>query len=135
MSFTELVATSSRLAVASMNSINLNQHGWQIEEDSPTPAEIFNWVMTQEATAVCFVRDVLEAVPEHGKGKHDLLTRDLIANEKTGPDRNYFWLNKIPCRSVGLVGMLVGVKVMERKIVYTCACCNYHNQNSTNAFG
>ena len=35
-------------------------------------------------------------------------------------DMEYFWLGRIPCRSVELVGVLVGIQVYEQRIVYTC---------------
>ena len=35
-------------------------------------------------------------------------------------DMEYFWLGRIPCRTVELVGVLVGIQVYEQRIVYAC---------------
>ena len=34
-------------------------------------------------------------------------------------DYDFFWLGRVPCRSVKLVGMVVGVIVYEKRIIYT----------------
>ncbi|KAI0703670.1 hypothetical protein C8T65DRAFT_255960 [Cerioporus squamosus] len=34
-------------------------------------------------------------------------------------DMEYFWLGRIPCRTVRLVGLIVGVQVWEKRTVYT----------------
>ncbi|KAI0760322.1 hypothetical protein C8Q74DRAFT_1208622 [Fomes fomentarius] len=52
------------------------------------------------------------------KGKHALLyacgpTLDCRS------DVEYFWLGRIPCRTVRLVGVIVGVQVWEKRTVYT----------------
>ncbi|KAI0732647.1 hypothetical protein C8Q72DRAFT_94224 [Fomitopsis betulina] len=66
-----------------------------------SPAEIWRWTLTRDARALCFVKDVLEM--------RDSENRDM----------EYFWLGRIPCRSVELVGELVGIQVYEQRIVYT----------------
>ncbi|KAI0724830.1 hypothetical protein C8Q72DRAFT_937149, partial [Fomitopsis betulina] len=66
-----------------------------------SPAEIWRWTLTRDARALCFVKDVLEM--------RDSENRDM----------EYFWLGRIPCRSVELVGVLVGIQVYEQRIVYT----------------
>lgn len=40
-------------------------------------------------------------------------------------DRVHFWVGRVPCYNVTLVGILVGVKPMERKVVYTCELFTY----------
>ncbi|KAL0959701.1 hypothetical protein HGRIS_011396 [Hohenbuehelia grisea] len=63
-------------------------------------AEIWKWTLTKEAIAPCFLRDVLEM--KDGSGK----------------DPDFFWLGRIPCRTVRLVGLIVGVSVWEKRTVY-----------------
>lgn len=36
-------------------------------------------------------------------------------------DQEHFWLGNVPCRTVRLVGMIVGLQVYEKKIIYTGA--------------
>ncbi|KAI5899965.1 uncharacterized protein SCHCODRAFT_02525281 [Schizophyllum commune H4-8] len=66
-----------------------------------THAEIFKWTLTADAVAPCFVEDVFK----------------LEENEKHTSD--FFWLGSVPCRTVKLVGMLVGVQTYEKRIVYS----------------
>lgn len=37
----------------------------------------------------------------------------------TFKDMEFFWLGRIPCRTVRLIGLLVGVTVWDRRTVYT----------------
>ena len=34
-------------------------------------------------------------------------------------EMEYFWLGRIPCRTVELVGVLVGIQAFEQRIIYT----------------
>ncbi|KAI5122088.1 hypothetical protein M0805_002210 [Coniferiporia weirii] len=56
--------------------------------------ELYKWAFTQDAIAPCFVRDVYEM-------KGDDASDEL------------FWLGRVPCRSVKIVGMVVGVDQLE----------------------
>lgn len=38
------------------------------------------------------------------------------------PEAEFFWLGRIPCRSVKLVGLLVGVQAYEQRVIYHCEC-------------
>ncbi|KAF8800619.1 hypothetical protein BYT27DRAFT_7199774, partial [Phlegmacium glaucopus] len=68
---------------------------------SPSIKEIWAWTLTSDAIASCSIRDVLQ----------------LRENEKDHYD--FFWLGRVPCRSVKLVGIVVGVIVYEKRIIYT----------------
>ncbi|KAH9852197.1 hypothetical protein C2E23DRAFT_756768 [Lenzites betulinus] len=71
------------------------------ESYNTTPAEIHRWTFTKAAIAPCFVRDVFEM---RCSGSRDM---------------EYFWLGRIPCRTVRLAGIVVGVQVWEKRTVYT----------------
>ncbi|KZT25758.1 hypothetical protein NEOLEDRAFT_1114146 [Neolentinus lepideus HHB14362 ss-1] len=71
------------------------------DRSSHSSAEIWRWTLTKSATAPCFVRDVHE-MQESGSREHD-----------------FFWLNKVPCRTVKLLGVIVGVQTYEKRVVYT----------------
>ncbi|KAL0578141.1 hypothetical protein V5O48_003846 [Marasmius crinis-equi] len=58
----------------------------------PTNADIFKWVFTSGAVAPCFVRDVFQM--RHHQDKVE----------------DFFWLKRVPCRSVRLTGMVVGIQ-------------------------
>ncbi|KAJ7760895.1 hypothetical protein DFH07DRAFT_816070 [Mycena maculata] len=61
---------------------------------------ILQWTLTPEAVASCFARDVFNM------------------RESGIKDAGYFWLGRVPCRSVKLIGLLVGVQTYEARIVY-----------------
>ncbi|KAG7086637.1 hypothetical protein E1B28_002579 [Marasmius oreades] len=67
----------------------------------PSNAEIFKWVLTPEAVASCFIRDVFQMRHHHDKGE------------------DFFWLKRVPCRSVRLLGVVVGLQVLEHRIICT----------------
>ncbi|KAF9262164.1 hypothetical protein L218DRAFT_1078155 [Marasmius fiardii PR-910] len=67
----------------------------------PSNADIFRWVLTPEATAPCFIRDVFQMRHHQDKGEH------------------FFWLKRVPCRSVKFLGLVVGVQVLQNRIIYT----------------
>ncbi|KAK1224457.1 hypothetical protein PQX77_012631 [Marasmius sp. AFHP31] len=65
-------------------------------------AEIFKWVFGSEAVASCFIRDVFQMRHHTDKGTEE-----------------FYWLKRVPCRSVRLVGLVVGVQVLEKRVIYT----------------
>ncbi|EJF59537.1 hypothetical protein DICSQDRAFT_148436 [Dichomitus squalens LYAD-421 SS1] len=73
----------------------------EAEQPQPTPADILRWTFTRAAVTSCFVRDVFE-MKQSG-------IRDM----------DYFWLGRIPCRTVRLLGLVVGVAVWDKRTVYT----------------
>ncbi|KAJ6577657.1 hypothetical protein B0H19DRAFT_1252977 [Mycena capillaripes] len=65
------------------------------------PNVIWQWTLTPEAIAPCFARDVFEM------------------DESGIRDAEFFWLGRIPCRTVKLVGLVVGVQEYETRVVYS----------------
>ncbi|KIY46220.1 hypothetical protein FISHEDRAFT_60683 [Fistulina hepatica ATCC 64428] len=65
---------------------------------------VWKWTLTSQAVAPCYILDV------HKMEKHD------------NKSKEFFWLGRVPCRFVKLVGRLVGIETQEtkNKIVYTC---------------
>ncbi|KAJ7098754.1 hypothetical protein B0H15DRAFT_822053 [Mycena belliarum] len=61
---------------------------------------IWQWTLTQEAIAPGFCKDVLDM------------------RESGVKDVEFFWLGRVPCRSVKLVGMVMGVQTYETRVVY-----------------
>jgi hypothetical protein len=101
------------------------------EAESPTPhepvqpptAELWKWTLTHEAIAPCFVQDVFK-MREHndtGKGKffnHPCPKHNLTITQEA----DFFWLGRVPCRTVRIVALVVGVKTYEKRVVYTGIC-------------
>ncbi|KAI0806172.1 hypothetical protein BC629DRAFT_1148825 [Irpex lacteus] len=77
----------------------------QKQRTQHTHAEVWKWTLTQHAIAPCRVEDI-----------YDLQECD---SAKPGVDPDYFWLGNVPCRSVLIYGMVVGVQVYEQRVVYT----------------
>ncbi|THV07917.1 hypothetical protein K435DRAFT_959384 [Dendrothele bispora CBS 962.96] len=64
-------------------------------------SDIWKWVLRSEAIAPCFVRDVFKM------RRHEI------------KDEEYYWIGNIPCRTIRIVGMIVGVQRFDKKVVYT----------------
>ncbi|KAF7298410.1 Stn1 domain-containing protein [Mycena kentingensis (nom. inval.)] len=62
---------------------------------------LWQWTFTPEAIAPCFVRDVLEMKSNAEQGNYE-----------------FYWLGRVPCRTVKLVGMVVAVSPYESKVQY-----------------
>ncbi|KAJ6468285.1 hypothetical protein C8R45DRAFT_875882 [Mycena sanguinolenta] len=60
---------------------------------------IWQWTLKPEAVAPCFVQDVFDL-------------------EQSGTREEFFWLGRIPCRTVKLVALLVGVEAHESRVIY-----------------
>ncbi|KAG2156740.1 uncharacterized protein EDB93DRAFT_1125339 [Suillus bovinus] len=68
---------------------------------SPTAQDIWKWTFTKEAIAPCFIRDVLSM------------------KESNARDADFYWLGHIPCRTVFIVGIVVGIQDYEKRTLYT----------------
>ncbi|KAF9458959.1 hypothetical protein BDZ94DRAFT_1269289 [Collybia nuda] len=67
----------------------------------PTTTEIWRWTFTRDAVAPCFIDDIFNM------------------EESTGKEADFFWLGRVPCRTVQIVGLIVGVRVLEKGIQYS----------------
>ncbi|KZT03809.1 uncharacterized protein LAESUDRAFT_325810 [Laetiporus sulphureus 93-53] len=68
---------------------------------APSAAEIWKWTLSKDAVSPCFAKDVMNMQDSGAK------------------DAEFFWLGRVPCRSVHLVGLLVGVQVYESRAIYS----------------
>ncbi|KAJ4488475.1 hypothetical protein J3R30DRAFT_3436019 [Lentinula aciculospora] len=69
-------------------------------ETKLSTAEIYNWVFTSGAVAPCFICDI-RAMKRH--------------KEKA---EEFWWLKRIPCRTVKIVGLVVGTQTYEKRVSY-----------------
>ncbi|OJA09537.1 hypothetical protein AZE42_07002 [Rhizopogon vesiculosus] len=67
----------------------------------PCIQDIWGWTFTKEATAPCFIRDVLSM------------------KETNVKDADFYWLGYVPCRTVLIVGIVVGIQDYEKRTLYT----------------
>ncbi|KAG2036758.1 hypothetical protein BDR03DRAFT_958842 [Suillus americanus] len=67
----------------------------------PSAQDIWKWTFTKEATAPCFIRDALSM------------------KESNTRDTDFYWLGHIPCRTVIIVGIVVGIQDYEKRTLYT----------------
>ncbi|EIM88809.1 uncharacterized protein STEHIDRAFT_138004 [Stereum hirsutum FP-91666 SS1] len=65
----------------------------------PTSAESWKWTFTKASVAPCFISDVLRLTD--GKQKGD-----------------YFMLGRVPCRSVFIIGLVLGATAYEKRTLY-----------------
>jgi hypothetical protein len=92
-----------------------------IQQGTPNPTErdIYIWTNTESAVARCFLRDVLSMKenPSIGRCRQPQPTNP---NERSaGPNLDFYWLGHVPCRSVHIVGVVVGIDVTDKWTLYT----------------
>jgi hypothetical protein len=86
----------------------------------PTDQDIWKWTLTVDAIAPCWVRDVLTMRSNDMKGILFLFSSSTtVLTVQTFTDADFFWLGRVPCRSVRIVGLVVGLQVYEKRIVYS----------------
>ena len=92
-------------------------------KDSPTIKELWAWTLTSDAIAPCSIRDVIQLEECTMDRTFFVSSVYSICRLNVCQDYDFFWLGRVPCRSVKLVGLVVGVVVYEKRIVYTSKCC------------
>ncbi|KAJ3982708.1 hypothetical protein F5890DRAFT_1528178 [Lentinula detonsa] len=66
----------------------------------PSTAELYKWVFTSSAVAPCFICDI----------------RVMKRHKEKGEE--FWWLKRQPCRTVKIVGLVVGIQTYEKRICY-----------------
>ncbi|KAF7311929.1 Stn1 domain-containing protein [Mycena indigotica] len=69
---------------------------------------LWQWTLTPEATAACLVQDVFRAREQRGD-----------ENKEKAGEAEFYWVGRVPVRTVRLVGMVVGVQAYESRVVYS----------------
>ena len=92
--------------------------------DSSTDEELYAWTMRREAVASCLIEDVFYLRPNPAKSESSGLVL-AISCDILSADYDFNWLGRVPCRSVRIAGMVVGIKDYESKRIYTSMtpCC------------
>ena len=88
-----------------------------IGSGSPTDEELYAWTMRREAVASCLIEDILHLRPNPTKSESPDLILAIICD--TSVDYDFNWLGRVPCRSLKIVGMVIGIKDYESKRIYT----------------
>jgi len=93
----------------------------RLPDETPIPThsvkDLHTWTFSAESIAACSIHDVLTMKKNTDDGTLIFDSVESDFSSCTGYD--FFWLGRIPCRSVKIVGMVVGIQVYERKIIYT----------------
>ncbi|GJE94557.1 hypothetical protein PsYK624_107270 [Phanerochaete sordida] len=69
-----------------------------------THSQLWKWTLTADAVAPCRIQDILALQECEGA--------------KAGVDPDFFWLGRVPCRSVLTCGVIVGVQQYELRTAY-----------------
>jgi hypothetical protein len=93
---------------------NLSRDG----SDSPTDEELYAWTMRREAVASCLIEDIFHLRPNPAKSESPGLVLAIFC-DKLSVDYDFNWLGRVPCRSVKIAGMVIGIKDYESKRIYT----------------
>ena len=82
--------------------------------DGCSLVDVYNWTFTKAATAPCFVRDVLDMRADSSEHWYSITSILVFISSVIGYE--FFWLGRVPCRTVQVVGMVVAVDVYEGKV-------------------
>ncbi|KAJ3863878.1 hypothetical protein EV359DRAFT_42209 [Lentinula novae-zelandiae] len=66
----------------------------------PSTAEIYKWVFSSNAIAPCFICDI----------------RVMKRHKEKGEE--FWWLKRLPCRTIKIIGLIVGIQQYEKRISY-----------------
>lgn len=83
--------------------------------------DIYNWTFHSDAIAKCAIDDVLHMKPSAAQSSSypALIEQLLKANCLKSTEYDFYWLGSVPCRSVKIVGMVVGIQIYEKRILYS----------------
>ena len=82
----------------------------------PSEKEIWEWTLTSAAVAKCYIRDVLTMSQCQGQPRP---LRECFIGLIKYIGFDFYWLGNTPCRKVEVCGVIVGIQVFEKKIMYT----------------
>src|SRR5258708_38275090 len=108
-------------STAEQSKIYLTPKRQRLPDEFPIPTQsvkdLHTWTFSAESIAACSIHDVLNMRKNTDDGT--LIFNFVEFNFLSCTGYDFFWLGRIPCRSVKIVGMVVGIQVYERKITYT----------------
>lgn len=128
-STTTLASTPTKLKRTYSLMLSSSKDSQQVEakpsKTVPTQQQIFSWTLTPDAIASCHVRDVLslqersESAPtnKHTGERYSLAFSGRSSWMTQGSD--FYWLGRVPCRNVRVVGLVVEVTQYEFRTLYT----------------
>jgi len=86
--------------------------------ETSTDEELYAWTMRREAVAPCLTEDIFHLRPNPAKGESSRLALAIFC-DTLFVDYDFGWLGRVPCRSVKIAGMVVGIKGYDSKRIYT----------------
>ena len=87
-------------------------------DDPSADEELYAWTMRREAVASCLIEDIFHLKPNPAKSESSHLVPAMLCNISS-TDYDFNWLGRVPCRSVKIAGMVIGIKDYESKRIYT----------------
>jgi hypothetical protein len=90
----------------------------KIRSDSPTDEELYAWTMRRQAVASCLIEDIFHLRPNLTTSASPGLVL-VISCDTSSVEYDFSWLGRVPCRSVKIAGMVIGIKDYENKRIYT----------------
>lgn len=94
------------------------QEPTKTEGDSLADEELYAWTMRREAVASCLIEDISHLRQNPAKSESSGLT-STVFRDMSSVDYDFNWLGRVPCRSVKIAGMVIGIKDYESKRIYT----------------
>jgi hypothetical protein len=97
--------------------VNNEQRSNNTGRDHRSREQLLSWLMSKDAVASCFIKDVLSmSESEHAGGTR--LLAWLLSQTQQATGLSHYFLGRVPCRSISLVAVVVGATAYERRIVY-----------------
>lgn len=78
---------------------------------------LYAWTMRREAVASCLIEDIFHLRPNPAKSEPPRLALAIFCDTSC-IDYDFNWLGRVPCRSVKIAGMVIGIKDYENKRIY-----------------
>ena len=97
-----------------------SQEPIKIRSDLPTDEELYAWTMRKEAVASCLIEDISHLRPNPAKSESPSSALAVFC-DTSSIDYDFNWLGRVPCRSVKIAGMVIGIKDYESKRIYMSA--------------
>ena len=115
---------------ANQNDAALNPRE-SVPESPHSHDELWKWTLTKDAVAPCRIQDVFN-MKECAGSKGEFYTNNKVLNYTliyafclAGTDPDFYWLGRVPCRTVLFYGLVVGVQTYETRTLYSGMCIRY----------
>lgn len=93
----------------------------RIREETPhNSMQLHSWTFCAASVAPVRVKDVLRMDAETGRTFAFHSSQSLMVIHNVWADNDFYWMGRVPCRTVKLVGIVVGIDEFDDKYRFKC---------------